>query len=246
MEQIMADKSGNAVIIGATSGIGKALAEILIREGYRVGVTGRRNELLDDLKRQHPDNVFTACMDVKNTTESSHQLKKLIEDMGGMDLFVYSSGTGYVNQDLVYELEQDTVDVNVTGFINLATAAADYFIKQKKGHIVGISSVAALRGGAESPAYNASKAFMSNWLDGLRIKFNKLGVPVTVTDIRPGLTDTAMAKGEGLFWVEPVDKVAGEIFQAITKRKHHATVTKRWALIAFLVKWIPEFIYRQL
>ena len=205
----MADKSGKAVIIGATSGIGKALAEILIREGYTVGLTGRRTELLDELKKQYSDRVFTACMDVKNTAESSKQLKRLIDDMGGMDLFVYSSGTGHVNQDLVYELEQETVDVNVTGFVNLATVAADYFKQQKKGHIVGLSSVAALRGGAESPAYNASKAFMSNWMEGLRIKFHKIGIPVTVTDIRPGLT---MACFQNNYLFKNMDKAKnGEI-----------------------------------
>ncbi|MCE1246151.1 MAG: SDR family NAD(P)-dependent oxidoreductase [Firmicutes bacterium] len=235
-----------AVIIGATSGIGKALAEILLEKGYMVGLTGRRTELAEDLKNKYPGRAFVSFMDVKNTAESPVQLKKLIDEIGGMDLFVYSSGVGNINPDLSFELEQEAVEINVTGFINLTTAAAEYFRKQGSGHIVGISSVASLRGSAEGPAYNATKAFMSNWLEGVRIKFFKAGLPVTVTEILPGLTDTAMAKGEGLFWVEPVEKVAGEIYQAIIKRKHRATVTKRWALIAFLIKWMPDWIYRKL
>jgi short-subunit dehydrogenase len=87
---------------------------------------------------------------------------------------------------------------------------------------------------------------MSNYLEALRIKMYKLGLPVTVTEIQPGLTDTAMAKGEGLFWVEPVEQVAMEIFQALTKRKLRTTVTKRWGLIAFLIKWMPDWLYRRI
>ena len=69
------------------------------------------------------------------------------------------------------------------------------------GHIVGISSIAAIRGNGDAPAYNASKAFVSNYLEGIRQKVSKLNLNITVTDIQSGFVDTAMAKGEGLFWV---------------------------------------------
>ena len=77
------------------------------------------------------------------------------------------------------------------------------------------------RGGA-APAYNASKAFVSNYMEGLRQKVRKPNLPITVTDIQPGLVDTAMAQGEGLFRVAPPEKAARQIHEVIKRRRKHA------------------------
>ena len=114
---------------------------------------------------------------------------------------------------------------------------------RESGHIVGISSVAAIRGSGNEPAYNASKAFQSNYLQGLRQKFHKLKLPVAVTDVQPGFVDTAMAQGEGLFWVAPPEKAAQQIFNSIRKRRKHVYVTRRWRLIAWLLKILPDSLY---
>lgn len=135
-------------------------------------------------------------------------LEELIRKMGGMDLIVISSGVGFINPDLNWSLEKEIIDVNVSGFTSMANVAFKYFCKQSSGHIVGISSIAAIRGGGEAPAYNASKAFVSNYMEGLRQKADKLKTPITVTEIQPGFVDTAMAKGEGLFWVASPEKAA--------------------------------------
>ena len=128
----------------------------------------------------------------------------------------------------------------------IANAAFKYFYNQGSGHIVGISSIAAIRGSGEAPAYNASKAFVSNYLEGLRQKARKSGIAITVTEIQPGFVNTAMAKGEGLFWVSSPGKAGQQILKAVNSKKKHAYITKRWRLIAWLLKIIPGWIYNKL
>lgn len=243
----MADSAGlNAIIVGGTSGIGKALAELLTRNGYRVGVTGRRTELLDEMQKQNGANMICRQMDVDCPETASQSLEALISDLGDVDLIVVSAGTGVINSELAWEPEAVTIDTNVTGFAAMATTALKYFLKRGKGHLVGISSVAALRGSSDAPAYNASKAFVCNYLEGLRIKAMKSGKPIFVTDILPGFVATRMAQGEGLFWVATPEKAAMQIFAAIRARRRRAFITRRWRFIAFLLRFMPDFLMEKL
>jgi short-subunit dehydrogenase len=82
-------------------------------------------------------------------------------------------------------------------------------------------------------------------MDGLRNKIARLGVPITITDIKPGFFDTAMAQGEGLFWVASPEPAAKQIYQSIRRRKKHAYIPKRWRLIAWLLRFTPDSIYRR-
>ncbi len=134
----------------------------------------------------------------------------------------------------------------MSGFAALVNVAMRHFMEKGSGHLVGISSIAALRGGRESPAYNASKAFDSNYLEGLQQKVRKSGLPITITDIKPGFVNTAMAKGDGIFWAAEPEKAARQIFRTIKRRKRHAYITRRWVLIAWLIKLLPGFIYERL
>jgi short-subunit dehydrogenase len=235
-----------AVVIGATSGIGRELARVLSQRGYIVGITGRRTHLLQELQAELPNRSFVRNMDVTDTFASMEIFEGLIAEMGGVDLVVISAGTGFIDPDLSWVKEKETLDVNVIGFTAIANAAYHCFIEQGSGHLVGISSIAALRGSGDAPAYNASKAFVSNYLEGLRIKVRKCGLPIHVTDVQPGLVDTAMAKGDGLFWVAPPEKAALQICTAIEKRKTHVYITKRWRIIAWLLKVLPDFAYHRL
>lgn len=235
-----------AIIIGASSGIGRELARELSRDGYAVGLAGRRVEMLNELQRELPAPSFVKRIDVSQTSEAARLLDELVGEMGAVDLIVISAGVGFINTDLEWEKEKATIDTNVTGFAAMADAAIKHFIRQSSGHLVGISSVAALRGSGASPAYNASKAFVSNYLEGLRQKVSKLKLPVVVTDVQPGLVDTAMAQGEGLFWVAPPEKAARQIYAAIKRRRKHAYVTRRWRSIAWLLKWMPDYVYNKM
>ncbi|MFO0795215.1 MAG: SDR family NAD(P)-dependent oxidoreductase [Candidatus Brocadiaceae bacterium] len=234
-----------AIIIGATSGIGRELAKILSLNNYVVGMAGRRIELLSNLQREISGS-YIKRIDVAESEEAITLLKELIREMGGMDLIVISSGVGFINPELDWKQEKETIDVNISGFAAIANTAFKYFSNKGSGHIAGISSIAAIRGSREAPAYNASKAFVSNYLEGLRQKASKSGMAITITEIQPGFVDTAMAKGDGLFWVAPPEKAARQIFKAITGKKKHAYITKRWRIIAWLLKVMPAWAYNKL
>ncbi len=133
--------------------------------------------------------------------------------------------------------------MNVTGFTCIANWTFNYFEKQKAGHLVAISSVGGIRGSRIAPAYNATKSYQINYLEGLRQKATKQKAQFFITGIRPGFVDTDMAKGEGQFWVATVDKATRQIFDAIKQKKKIVYVTKRWRLIATILKRIPRLIY---
>jgi short-subunit dehydrogenase len=235
-----------AIVIGASSGMGRELAKILSADGYAVGVMARRIDLLNELRNDLGEGVHVKAIDVAEAVPAMASFKDFIEEMGGVDLVVISAGTGELNRNLEWRLESDIIRTNVEGFAALANVAIHHFMKKGSGHLVGISSIAALRGGRISPAYNASKAFDSNYLEGLRQKVARLKLPVTVTDIKPGFVKTAMSKGEGLFWIAPPEKAARQIFAAIKRKESVAYVTKRWRLIAWFLKIVPDRIYKKM
>lgn len=233
------------VIIGASSGIGRELALLYLKAGHQVGISGRRKELLLEIQQQFPDKVSIEVFDVAGQQNITH-LQSLIDQLKGMDLFIYNSGYGEASKTLNWEYEKNTTQINVNGFIETTVFAYNYFVKQGYGQIVGTSSIASYRGGSWAPAYNASKAFMSNYLEGLSIKAERMKLPIVMTDIQPGYVQTAMAKGAGIFWSAPVEKVTLQIFKAIEQKKRKVQVSKRWAIMARLLKWMPYFIYKKM
>ena len=235
-----------AIIIGASSGIGFALAKLLSENDYKVGITGRGISELEKLKETKPDRFLISAFDIRDTDLLPHKINDLINNLGGLDLFVYCAGTGNLNDGLDFRIEKETIDTNIIGFTCSSNIAFNFFEKQQFGHLVVISSVAGIRGNRQAPAYNASKAFQINYIEGLRQKACKLKHPIHITDIRPGFVDTAMAKGDGLFWVASVEKASKQIFNAIKAKKKVAYVTKRWRMIGFVLKLIPKFIYDKL
>lgn len=233
-----------AIVIGASSGIGRALAKLLDKEGYQLGVAARREEKLQTLRRQLHEPNYSSAFDVA-APNASDKLKELIIDMGGVDIIVISAGTGALDRQLSLDNEFRAIHTNVLGFVAMANVAYHHFRQRGGGHLVGISSIAALRGGPAT-AYNASKAFVSNYLQGLRFLATKTEVKMDITDVQPGFVDTDMAQGDRLFWVAPVDKAAGQIMQAIRYRRRHVYVTRRWRLLAWLLKLMPENLYHRL
>jgi short-subunit dehydrogenase len=232
-----------AIVVGATSGIGKKLAQILVSQGYVVGITGRREELLEELKNENPPFYFIKPFDITDTQICPQKLEELVVEIGGLDLFILSSGYGEINHKLDFEIEKQTVNTNVLGFTSVVDWAFNYFEKQKYGHLVAITSIAGIRGGRFAPAYNASKSYQINYLEGLSQKASKLKSHIYITDIRPGFVDTEMAKGEGKFWVSSTEKASNEIYNALLKKKKVVYITRRWKIIALLLKLLPRKIY---
>jgi len=234
------------IVVGASSGIGKELARAFVKRGDVVGITGRRLELLDALKAENTDSYRVSVFDVTTCESAIEHLAALTAELGGLDLLVVCSGTGDINADLDVEIEKRTIMTNVMGFTNVVDWGFTYFARQQSGQLVAITSIGGLRGGRQAPSYNASKAFQMNYLEGLRQKAKHLKSGIVVTDIRPGLVDTDMAKGDGLFWVEPVQQVSALIMTAIEKKKAVAYVTGRWGIVARLLTWMPRFLYDKL
>jgi short-subunit dehydrogenase len=229
-----------AIVVGASSGIGEALAERLASEGYEVGLAARRVERLEAIGERLPTKAYVAEMDVTDTERARERFDALVDAMGGVDLVVLSAGTGRPNTDLEWPVERETVAVNALGFAALATAAMARFDEQGTGTLVGISSVAALFGGGASPAYSASKAFVSNYCDGLRAWAAGRDADVDVLDVKPGYVDTEMAFGD--FWMASPETAARQILDAAEAGRRHAYVTRRWRLVGWLLRALPDAV----
>jgi short-subunit dehydrogenase len=225
-----------AIIIGASSGIGRKLAVALAEEGYELGLAGRRTELLEELAGSLPTRGYVKTLDLNLPAESRQRMTELLDEMGDVELIIVNSGIGHHDPDWHQELE--VIAVNVTGFAAMANLAMDFFLRRGSGHLVGISSIAALRG--LRSAYSGSKAFVSTYLEGLRLKADGMRVDVHVTDVKPGFVDTPMTEGrKDMFWVASAELAARQIATAIKKKKRHVYVTRRWRLMAWLMKSLP-------
>ena len=233
-----------AVIIGASSGIGEALAHELNRAGWRLGLLARRLERLEALRETLAHDTVLRRLDVGHR-DAAAILEQVIEELGGVDLAIISAGTGH-NGALRWEQDAETVAVNVLGFMAVAQVAMRHFLERGRGHLVGISSIAALRGN-RAATYAASKAFQSVYLDGLRDLARHSGHPIVVTEVQPGAVDTAMLKPDRPFpevvrrlFVASPAKAARQILRAVQKRKKHAYITRRFAVVAFILRLLPR------
>jgi short-subunit dehydrogenase len=235
-----------AIIIGATSGLGLALAEQLAQKQWTLGLTGRRTERLDALKSSLKTTTHIQTMDVSQPATAIAQLEDLIQRMGGLDLLIISAGISHRNAN--WEQESAIIQINALGFAAMAHTGFSFFMQQGFGHIVGISSISAIRGRAENISYSATKAFVSNYLQGLRQKAMRSKKNITITDILAGWVNTPLIRGGGSkrFWVATVDLAASQIITAIQKKKSRAYVIRRWKIIAWFLTLIPDWWHKRL
>lgn len=233
------------VIIGATSGIGRKVAEAYIARGWKVGVAGRRTEELEALRKQAPDQVFTQAIDVTQPDSPEH-LQALIKQAGGMDVFLLSSGIGKQNHELEPETELKTAATNVEGFIRMVTTAYHFFAQQGYGHLAAISSIAGTKGLGAAAAYSATKRFQNTYLDAMDqlARMNKLNI--TFTDIRPGFVATPLLKDDRYPLLMNVTDVAEEIVQAIEKKKRIAIIDWKYRILVFFWQMIPHWLWVRL
>ncbi len=233
--------SPTAIIIGGSSGLGEALAYALAKKGWRLGLTGRSVERLEDIAGRCGNGSVIRRMDVTRPEEAIRQFEELTAELGGCDMCIVSSGVLSSGTDLLWENERDTIAVNVTGFTALCVAAFTLFRRQGRGHLVGISSIASLLGGPRAPAYNASKAFESIYLDGLRYRAATQGLAMQITCIHPGYVHTRMTAGKkGMVLPVSAEKAAHQILDAIEKGKPRAFVTRRALVLAWLIRLVPD------
>ena len=210
----------NAIVFGATSGIGKSLTEILVNDGYQVAITGRRLALLVALKNKFPNQILVKQNDIQDVRDVEKIFHEIVAEFETIDLVIQSSGVGFINPKLEWNYEEQSINTNVLGVTKLYTLAYRLFKNQQFGHLVGISSIASLRGNRAAPVYFASKAYQKAYLESLYIKTKSIkSKKVFITDIRPGFVDTAMALGDGIFWLVPLEKAVKLIHTAIKKKK---------------------------
>jgi len=236
----------NAIIFGATSGIGNQLIQHLIKDGYTIAITGRRQELLEQIKEKYPNNISIYKHDVQDIETSIEVFNTIVLELKTVDLIIHSSGVGYENPELEWEKEQDTIQTNVLGATRIYDLVFNLFKMQAYGHLAAISSIASLRGNRESPAYFASKAYQVNYLESLYFKTKEIkDNKVYITDIRPGFVDTKMALGDNIFWMSSLPKATRQIYKAIKRKKRRVYITRRWILIAWVLKIVPSWLIKK-
>ena len=233
------------IIIGATSGIGREVAKLYIAQGWQVGIAGRRAEELESLRKEAPEQVFSEVLDV-TLEDAPCRLQSLIDKVGGMDIFLLSSGIGKQNPTLTPDIELKTAATNVEGFIRLTTATWHFFEKQGYGHIAAISSIAGVKGLGIAPAYSATKRFQNTYLDALDqlARMNKLNI--TFTDIRPGFVATPLLKDDNYPLLMKAPQVAQSIVKAIQQKKRIVVIDWRYRILVFFWKLIPHWIWVRL
>jgi len=230
------------LIVGGSSGLGKRLAELYAAEDCQVGIIGRRENLLKEIQQEFPSHIQVCVADISDNSIDK-KINDLIITMNGIDILIIAASIGEINEMLDPSIENSIIEINVKGYLQVMIAAWHYFSKQGHGQIAGITSVAAIRGNRMAPAYNASKAFQSSYLEALRIKAKKENNKIKITELIPGFVNTKMGKSDRMFWVATVEKAAKQCKRAIDKKRSRAFITKRWRLIYWVLKWLPVFIY---
>lgn len=234
------------VIIGASSGMGLEVAKLFLDRGCRVGVAARREDRLEALKQLAPDRVVTAALDV-TADDADRRLRDLIEELGDMDLFFYSSGIGKQNRTLSPDIELNTINTNAMGFARMIGEAYRYFAEQGKGHIAAITSIAGTKGLGPAPAYSATKALQNVYLQSLDQQAHARGLKIQFTDIRPGFVNTDLLKGDFRYpmMLKP-EKVARRIVSAILNKRHVVVIDWKYAILTALWRRLPRVLWRHL
>lgn len=242
----MNSKNKKVVIIGASSGMGMEVAKLLLDDGCQLGVAARREDRLQALKQLAPDRVVTATIDV-TAEDAPHRLRSLIDEMGGMDLFFYSSGIGKQNRTLEPDIELNTFNTNAMGFARMIGEAYRYFAERGEGHIAAITSIAGTKGLGPAPSYSATKAMQNVYLQALEQQSNARGLKIRFTDIRPGFVDTALLSGDFHYpmMLKP-EKVARQIVRALKSKRHIQVIDWKYSLLTACWRRLPRPLWRHL
>ena len=241
------------IIIGASDGIGAALAHKLVKEGYTLALIARRKDKLNALCKEinssaNETRVLGYVHDVSNYDEVPALLRKIVADLGGLDLVVFMAGVNFPPGLNKYNFDGDRkmIEVNVIGAMAWLNPVAEMFQNAKAGQIVGIGSVAGDRGRIGNPGYNTSKAALATYLEALRNRLTRHGV--NVLTVKPGFVKTEMlktAQGGTPFAITP-EKAVEDIYKAIRKRKQLIYTASIWRWIMLVIQHVPSVIFRRM
>ena len=276
-----------AIVMGATSGIGMEVASLLAQRGWQVGIAGRRIDRLEEVKRNtnqiisqktkvsQKGNISEGvkasrgeiiCYQQIDVTSADAPtlLQKLIEKLGGMDLYFHSSGIGWQNNSLDFEKEMKTVETNGLGFVRMVDTAFNWFVQQNQGQEPGqgqrqgkdrscetyriacITSIAGTKGLGAAPAYSATKRFQNHYLECLTQQAHMRHLPIAITDIRPGFVKTDLIAGSNYPLQLTPQEVAQQIVNAIERGKAVKTIDWKYSILVSLWRMIPRWIWTRL
>jgi len=239
-----------AIVVGASSGIGEALARQLAASGCRVALVARRKAELDAIVAQitdaAPGKAIAYVHDVTHYHEAAALFAEIVEELGGLDLIVYAAGIMPRLKPNDYDLDQDLaiIDTNFSGAVAWLNPAADRFGRTKSGTIIGISSVAGDRGRRGNVVYGATKTALNSYLESLRNRISVKGA--LVVTVKPGPVSTPMTEGLKMPFMIPVEQAASEILQAARSGVEVVYVPAKWKLIMTVVRAVPSFIFRHM
>lgn len=254
-----------AIVMGATSGIGQEVARLLATNGYEVGIAGRREERLVQMAQATPGIVTHRQIDVTKE-DAPTELHKLIEELGGMDLYFHSSGIGWENVALDADKELKTVETNGVGFVRMVSAAYNWFAeqradeakqraegdeqrasdKERKARIACITSIARTRGLGAAPAYSATKRMQAHYLECLSQQARMRHLNIGITDIRPGFVATDLIAGSHFPLQLKAEDVARTIVRAIERGSEVVTIDWRYRLLVAVWQLIPRWLWVRL
>ncbi len=240
------DARPRAIVVGASSGIGAAIAQNLAQRGYVVAALARRQELLAELAQSH-DAIRPYEHDVTDFETVPALFQRLVQALDGLDVVVYVAGVqpAVGLQEYTFAKDRSMVEVNLLGAMAWLNAAALYFSQAGRGQIVGISSIAGDRGRAAFPGYHASKAGLTTYLEALRNRLSRHGV--TVTTVKPGFVQTRLLENAAkTFWVISPEEAAAHIVTALERRRQTVYIPGRWRWVSLIIQHIPSFIFRRL
>ncbi len=243
-----------ALVVGASGGLGQALARELAAQGWRVALLARRQAVLEglahDLNARHgPDTARAYPRDVTDYDAVDPTFRRILQDMGRLDAVLYGAGVLHPTAEAEFDFAKDRVmlEVNLTAAVAWLDQAATLFHMLGRGHIVGISSVAGDRGRVGMPAYHAAKAGLTTYLESLRNRLTRHGVHVLT--VKPGFIDTPMlqtARPKKVFWVASPEQVARDVVRAMRRRKQVIYTPARWRWVMLVIQHIPSFVFRRL
>jgi short-subunit dehydrogenase len=244
----------NVLIVGATSGIARALGHELAGQGCHLMLAGRRQDELDrcaaDLRTRYQTPTGTASFEALDFEGHPVFFDRCLDHFAGkLDGIILCHGympNQTATQTSIIEARR-TIDVNLTSVISLLMLAANYFEQRKRGYIVVLSSVAGDRGRMSNYTYGAAKAGLNAYLQGVRNRLQHAGVQVLT--VKPGFVDTAMTHGllnPHSRLVAAPERVAREVNNAIRKRKDVIYSPGFWRMVMGIIRTLPEPIFKRL
>ena len=234
-------------VTGASSGIGKAVAEKFARENWKVAISARRVELLNEIAKK--ENIFAYPFDVTDLNKTQETINKILNDFGDIDLCIFSSGTYERKSEKGLDTEniKKVMEVNFLGVVGCVKSVQEYFQTKKSGHISIVSSPVGYRGLPKSSGYTASKASLNNFTQGIYFDFKKFNVKVTL--ISPGFIKTALTdKNEfKMPFLKDTNYAADKIFNGlVNKNSFEIIFPPQIAFIYKIFQILPNKIYNYL